>query len=85
VPKSYPKKDGHTGVLSLTSKLTGEITTFALITGERGTCQELTGHRNLKTARDRICLVSIITLEPVAQLSSPHSNPDQRELVFQEC
>jgi hypothetical protein len=49
---------------SLTPKLRGKITTFALITVQSTTCQAHTGQRNRGAAGDRILPVSMCALDP---------------------
>ena len=80
IPKYCQERAGLPGVpLSI-----GKTTTSAQIPGPRGTHPEPSGHRNQGTARDRILLVSICTLELTLCHSSPYPNSSQRELVCQD-
>jgi hypothetical protein len=63
---------------------TGKTTTSVQIPGPTGTYPEPSGHRNQGTARNRILLVSICTLELTLCHSSPYPNPSRRELVSKE-
>jgi hypothetical protein len=49
-----------------------------------GTHPEISGHSNQGTARDRILLVSVCTLELTLYYKSPYPNSSQQELVSQE-
>jgi hypothetical protein len=55
----------------------GKTITSAYIHSPRGTCVELSGHKNQGTARDRILLVSICPRELTLCHSSPYPNSSQ--------
>ena len=80
---SIPKYQGESWSPSsaYTPGSTGETTTSAQFPGPRGTCLEPSGHKNQGTARDRILLVFVCTLELTLCHSSPYTNFSQSKLV----